>query len=66
MTKDEARLVKKLGFIWDEYLKLPEQDKTENHEFMHAIHRCQTIILARTGQRQLNSEKQNQREWKRH
>ena len=51
MTNAEKRVLQLLGSAANEYSKLPEMHDADMHEFAHAIHVCQNLILAREGVR---------------
>jgi len=52
-TEQEAFIARLLGEVWNAYLALPVEHPMEQAEFCAAIHRCQDIVLARSGRRAL-------------
>lgn len=56
LTEDEAALARLLGEAWSAYLALPVEHPMDRQEFCTAIHRCQDMVLARCGRRELNSK----------
>ncbi|MET3715389.1 hypothetical protein ABMD26_001637 [Pseudomonas sp. PvP001] len=55
-TKQEAAIARLLGEVWNAYLALPVEHPMERTEFCTAIHRCQDIVLARSGRRALDAD----------
>ena len=55
LTDQEATVVQMLAAAWNEYLKLPIEHSMDRQEFCTAVHRCQDMVLARSGRRELNS-----------
>lgn len=53
MTEKERSLIDCLAYVWNEYLKLPEDHPMVRQEFCMGIHVLQNIILARVGRREL-------------
>ncbi len=54
ITQREARVVDLLAQAWNEYLLLPVEHPMAQAEFCTAIHRCQDMVLARSGRGALN------------
>ncbi|MBD8685029.1 hypothetical protein [Pseudomonas sp. CFBP 13719] len=55
-TDQEATTARLLGEVWNAYLALPVEHPMEQTEFCAAIHRCQDMVLARSGRRALNAD----------
>jgi len=55
ITDDEIRITEMLGRAWDEYLMLPVEHPMDRDEFCRAIHVCQSMVLERSGRREMNS-----------
>ncbi len=55
-TEQEAAIARLLGEVWSAYLALPVEHPMDQQEFCTAIHRCQDMVLARSGRRELNSK----------
>lgn len=53
ITEAESALVRALGEVWNDFLKLPQEHPMDRTEFCSAIHQCQEKILSRTARRQL-------------
>lgn len=53
MTDEEKEIVHKLGEVWNLFIKLPELNNVDNHDFMHAVHSAQNIVLSRMAVREL-------------
>lgn len=56
LTRQEAGLARMLADAWNAYLALPVEHPMEQAEFCAAIHRCQDIVLARSGRRALDAD----------
>ena len=54
MTNEERGLVLDLADVWNAYFKLPVEHPMDRDEFCTLIHRCQDMLLARPGRRDLN------------
>lgn len=52
ITNDELNVLAYLGDAFSAFQKLPVLHPSDMHEFIHAIHAAQNIILARVGYRQ--------------
>lgn len=52
MSDDEKEVLRLLGLAWNKFLELPAYHYMDNHEFCHAIHAAQNIVLARAGMRE--------------
>ncbi|WP_457978066.1 hypothetical protein L0Y47_21415 [Ectopseudomonas composti] len=59
LTPAERNVVSLLRSVWNEYLALPVEHPTERAEFCAAIHRCQDMVLSRTGRRQFDQAEVN-------
>ncbi|ARA83755.1 hypothetical protein PLA107_005695 [Pseudomonas amygdali pv. lachrymans str. M301315] len=55
-TEQEAAIARLLGEAWNAYLTLPVEHPMDQQEFCTAIHRCQDMVLARSGRRSLNAD----------
>lgn len=55
-TEQEAAIARLLGKVWNAYLALPVEHPLDQQEFCTAIHRCQDMVLARSGRRELNGK----------
>jgi len=55
-TDQEATIARLLGEVWNAYLALSVEHPMEQTEFCAAIHRCQDIVLARSGRRALRDK----------
>lgn len=51
MTPEESEVLRLLGQAWNKFIELPAMHHMDNHEFCHAIHAAQNIVLARAGLR---------------
>ena len=47
LTTQEEECLSALVDAWDKFIALPELNPVDSHEFMHAIHAAESIILAR-------------------
>lgn len=56
MTGQELEIVDDLAVAFNKFKNLERVHSWELQEFMHAIHACQVIVMARTEQRALNAE----------
>lgn len=56
LTDEEYQIVSILGDVWNKFLQLPELHPCDNHEFMHAIHAAQCIVLSRLFLREKNQQ----------
>lgn len=56
LTEQESKIVRMLGEVWNEYMKLPKEHPMEQQEFCAAIHACQEKVLSRCGRRALNGQ----------
>lgn len=54
ITQHEMQIVEKLSEAWNLFMKLPVEHPMAQDEFCRAIHRCQDMVLARSGLRQMN------------
>ena len=54
--KQEQKVLDTLATGWSQFLDLPEMHPQDKIEFMHAIHVCQNIVLAREAQRRRAKE----------
>lgn len=52
LTAEEKAVLDILADAWNKFFYLPELHPTDKHEFMHGIHACQNIILARPAERE--------------
>jgi hypothetical protein len=63
LTHEEEEALKALSNAWDKFLELPKLHQVDDHEFMHAIHAAQNIILSRPYLRSISqNEVQTQKE----
>lgn len=53
MLIDEKKVLDLLGQAATEFSRLAMMHPADLHEFAHAIHLCQNIVLAREGQRSM-------------
>lgn len=60
LTPEENEVLLTLTDAWNKFVALPELHPVDNHEFMHAIHAAQTIIVARLYLRSLPSNSHSQ------
>lgn len=60
LTEQEAKVATMLGDAWNEFLALPVEHPMQQAEFCTAIHRCQDMVLARSGRRALNQSSERQ------
>lgn len=51
MTQEELDLCNKLGECFNDFIALPRQHSMETAEFCDAVHRLQTLVMARVAQR---------------
>lgn len=54
MTPEEEKALRLLAEAWNVFVTLPEMHHMDRHEFAHAIHAAQNIILSRVGLRAQN------------
>ena len=53
LSAAEINIVQELANVWNQFLTLADLTSDDIHEFRHAIHAAQRLILARTGRRQI-------------
>jgi hypothetical protein len=59
ITPQEEMVARMLAAVWDAYCALPVEHPMDQPEFCTAIHRCQDMVLARSGRRCLNQGSQS-------
>lgn len=56
MTDQEKKVLELTKDVWNDFLKLPEQHKDDEHDFRFHIHALQNIVLAREGVRAMDKK----------
>lgn len=57
LSKEEQDVMDSLVKAWNDFLELPVYHQWDQQEFMHGIHQCQKIIMARPSQREMLENK---------